>query len=150
MILGGFGNLTQHLDPGFLFHSYTKVLQSKEINDITVLLTLYKNVIGSFRFSLPYDLLELSCSLPHIRNREDRKPRVGTRRAGNRSGKIKLSDSNTGDAILSSFMLHMAPTNDLFLDICGKLIGPSFFNRCSDGLGFGSCFILSGIPGSFK
>jgi hypothetical protein len=44
----------------------------------------------------------LSCSLPHIRNREDRKPRVGTRRAGNRSGKIKLSDSNTGDTILPS------------------------------------------------
>ena len=65
-------------------------------------MTLYKNVIGSFRFSLSHDLPELSCSLPHIRNREDRKPRVGTGRAGNRSGKIKLRDSNTGDAILPS------------------------------------------------
>ena len=65
-------------------------------------MTLCKNVIGSFRFSLSHDLPELSCSLPHIRNREDRKPRVGTRRAGNRSGKIKLSDSNTGDTILPS------------------------------------------------
>lgn len=44
----------------------------------------------------------MSCSLPQIRNKKERKPRVGTSRAGNRAGKVKLSDGNTcsGDTIL--------------------------------------------------
>ena len=59
-------------------------------------------IIGSFRFSLLYNLPKLSFSLPPIRNRENIKSRVKPGRACNVPGRIELNNSNTGDATLPS------------------------------------------------
>ena len=47
----------------------------------------------------------MCCSLPPIRNRENKKSRVKPGRAGDVPGRIELSDSNTGDATLPSILI---------------------------------------------